>query len=399
MRCATSIIRFRIRDAKLFIRHARVIENLFDLSGNKKWSGVPYPIAAIARAASAIGRLDQALEGHPAFPAILYRARLESVRRMAAADGQLIDPWNFAASLEGLRFRMDGELRVFDRGSLVDAARCAAELHGWIVRPDFDQEGEIILAMKFLDRTEDQGHPLLTAAAGVHGWIDTGGKREPMRAALIRFWTHKGVFRLPVPVTGAGSLRAEVSWEPDRWLPVFLDSVTSEAEAMLQMVYDFGQAWRTARAAVQGRRRDSKAGLAVDLLAAGPVMSATSLARGLGVSVKSALALLDGFLKDGVAIEVTHRSKRRLFALPSLAPLREVAKKPYRPDPTRGPGRRREISDAVELEAPSPALVADATPLPKIAVDYKALETALANADDVMRRTKAALAKLASEIK
>ena len=46
---------------------------------------------------AAIARLDQALDGHPLLPAFMYRVRLEAVRRQAAADGQLIDPWHLAA--------------------------------------------------------------------------------------------------------------------------------------------------------------------------------------------------------------------------------------------------------------------------------------------------------------
>jgi len=72
---------------------------------------LPFPVdsgllGAVARAAGAIARLDQALTGHPLLPAFLYRTRLEAVRRQAAVDGQLIDPWHLAAFLEGLRVSM-----------------------------------------------------------------------------------------------------------------------------------------------------------------------------------------------------------------------------------------------------------------------------------------------------
>jgi hypothetical protein len=42
---------------------------------------------ALAGAAAAIARLDQALAGHPLAQAFLYRARLDAVRRQAAVDG------------------------------------------------------------------------------------------------------------------------------------------------------------------------------------------------------------------------------------------------------------------------------------------------------------------------
>ena len=64
--------------------------------------------------------------------------------------------------------------------------------------------------------------------------------------------------------------------------------------------------------------------LAVDLLAATPLVSATSLAAGLGMAVKNAAALLDAFCAAGIAVEVTHRSARRLFGLAGLAPCRSA---------------------------------------------------------------------------
>jgi hypothetical protein len=48
-----------------------------------------------------------------------------------------------------------------------------------------------------------------------------------------------------------------------------------------------------AGSAVRDRRRDSGAVVAVDIMAAAPVISATSLAAGLGIAVKNASALLE----------------------------------------------------------------------------------------------------------
>jgi len=57
----------------------------------------PALFAALERAASAIARLDQALDHHPLLPTFLHRARLEAVRPQAAVDGHGIDPWHLAA--------------------------------------------------------------------------------------------------------------------------------------------------------------------------------------------------------------------------------------------------------------------------------------------------------------
>ena len=78
--------------------------------------------APLARASAAIARLDQALSLHPLLPAFLHRTRLDAVRRQAAVDGRAIDPWHLAATIEGLRLRMEGALHTVDRGAVIDAA-------------------------------------------------------------------------------------------------------------------------------------------------------------------------------------------------------------------------------------------------------------------------------------
>jgi hypothetical protein len=80
-------------------------------------------------------------------------------------------------------------------------------------------------------------------------------------------------------------------------------------------------------------------GAAIDVLAAAPLVSATSLGKSLGMATQNATALLDRFCADGIALEVTHRSKRRLYGLTALAPLRDGVAPLRRPEPGRGRGR------------------------------------------------------------
>ena len=119
---------------------------------------------ALAHAAAALARLDQALDNHPLLPALLHRARLEAVRRQAASDGLAIDPWHLAALLEGLRLRMDSALRIIDRGAIFEAGRYALGLHQWLTAPDFDQEGEVQRAEAALAAEAATATPLLAAA-------------------------------------------------------------------------------------------------------------------------------------------------------------------------------------------------------------------------------------------
>jgi len=351
--------------------------------------------AALARAAAAIARLDQALAGHPLRAAFLYRARIEAVRRQAAVDGLAIDPWHLAALIEGLRLRMDHALHIVDRGVIFDAARHAFALHQWLTAPDFDQEGALQQAEKAFAVAAPGTTPLLAAAHGMHAWLDAGGDRPPVRAALIRFWMRQKLLRTPVPLTGAAALRPDTPWEPDAWLPAFLHALADEAADGLHMLMDLERAWFAARTAVASRRRHSRAAVAIDILAAAPLVSATSLAAGLGMAVKNATALLDGFCAAGIAVEVTHRSKRRLFGLAGLAPLRESVAPPRRPEPGRGRGRPTLLREA-EAETPSlPLPERPLTPVDRQALDFSDLAQWMAHADQAIRHARRVLNDLA----
>ena len=281
------------------------------------------------------------------------------MRRQAAVDGTLIDPWHLAAVLEGFRLRMDAKLGFVDRGAILDAARHAFDQYQWLVFPDFDQEGEVQQAEAHLAGFAGPGEtPLLAGARGLHAWLGaghSGGADHPggeaeataARAGPARpfapHWCGSGcarkLLRTQVPLTGAAALRAETPFERAAWAPAFLHAVAAEAADARQLLMDLERAWFAARAAVAGRRRDSHAAAAVDVLAAVPLISATSLAAGLGIAVKNAIRLLDGLMDAGIAVEVTHRSKRRLFGLKAMAPLADAVRPPYRPEPGRGRGR------------------------------------------------------------
>jgi hypothetical protein len=83
----------------------------------------------------------------------------------------------------------------------------------------------------------------------------------------------------------------------------------------------------------------------------------------------------------------------RWTSLKGLAPLREVVRPPYRPDPERGRGRpRHDIVDDPPEMAPVPPRAL--TPIERRAFDYTALEEAMAHADAAVRRARHRLAAL-----
>jgi hypothetical protein len=359
----------------------------------------PALAGSLVRAAAAFARLDQALGSHPLHAAFLHRARLDAVRRQAAVDGLAIDPWNLAAVLEGLRLRMDGALRIIDRAAVHDAARHALDLHQWLTTPDPDKERDVQQAEKCL-AAQTAGTPLLAAAYGIRQWIDGdghGGTRPPIRAALIRFWTKHRLLHMPVPLTGARALQADTPWDEAVWIPFFLAALADEADEALNLLFALERVWFGARAAVAGRRRTSRAAAAVDILATAPLVSATSLAAGLGMAVKNATALLDAFCTAGIAVEVTHRSKRRLFGLSGLAPMRDAVRPPYRPDPSRSRGRPRLDQPHDPANRLVPTLPsAPLTPIDRRRFDYSHLDHWMAQMDQTIQNARRTLDSVAS---
>jgi len=350
--------------------------------------------ASLERAAAAIARLDAALALHPLAAAWAYRARLDAVRRQAAVDGRMIDPWHLAALIEGVRLRLDRASALIDRGAIFDAARYAFELYRWYCAPDETRRAAIAQAAVSLAAIADRHSPLLGAAYAVHAWLDRGGERPPIRAALAGYWACRGVTTLPCPLlTGASALAAEIPWGRAEWTGHFLEAVADEAEDGLALLRQIERHWFSARHTVAGRRRDSHAAAAIDLLAAAPLLSATSLAQILGIAINNATRLLDGFVRLGIVSEVTHRSKRRLYGLKHLAPLREATAAPRRPRPGRRPGRPsavgidefgRDSNETLPPLAPSPPL----PPLARREFDFSELDRLLDLTDQAVRRVQ-----------
>jgi hypothetical protein len=194
-----------------------------------------------------------------------------------------------------------------------------------------------------------------------------------------------------LPLTGAAALGSEAPWAREAWLQVFLKSLADEAADTLQLVRDLDRAWRFARARVKDRRKNSHAAAAIDLLAAAPLLSATSLAAALGIAVKNAARLLEEFCRDGIAIEVTHRARRRLFALANLAPLRDSVTAPRRPDPMRGRGRPPLMRDEDIEENIAPPPLSPTEPISRAIFEYGDLELAMAQLEGTIRQTRSTL--------
>ena len=210
-------------------------------------------------------------------------------------------------------------------------------------------------------------------------------------------------------LTGAAAFRADAPRPVEAWSGAFLAALAEEAEAGFTLLRLLEREWFAARSAIQDRRRDLHAGAAVDIMAAAPVVSATSLAAGLGIAVKTATALLDAFIARGIAIEVTHRSKRRLFGLKHLAPLRAEARPPRRARSTGVSARRGRAGAFAGDMPPEAEYTADGdvgpslrqslvlTPLERKEFEFSDLDDWMREADQVIHRSQALLDRIAKE--
>ena len=162
---------------------------------------------------------------------------------------------------------------------------------------------------------------------------------------------------------------------------------------------DLEHTWFAARAVAAGRRRDSYAAAYVDVLAATPLISATSLAAGLGVTVKSAIRLLDG--------PGRRRRRRRGHATVEAAAVRaqgdgpawrgRPTALPARPEPRRGRGRPPILALGDDVAAPSPPLP-PLTPVERRRFGYSDLEHCMAQMDQAIRQTRRVLNGLAGPV-
>ena len=293
---------------------------------------------------------------------------------------------------------------MFERGLLFAAAQYALALYRWYVQPDRAQQDAISAAVAHLEAGADGQSPLFGAALAAHAWLDRGSARPPLRAALVRYWLGRGLTALPCPLlTGAGALGAETPWAREAWVGHFLTALAAEAEDGIALLRSIERRWLAARAAVAGRRRDSRAAQAVDILAAAPLVSATSLGQALGMATNNATRLLDGFVVLGVATEITHRTKRRLYGLKDLAPLREAAARPRRPLPGRRPGRpsaagvargaENHAAETAKVLLPSPAL----PPFGRREFDFADLDRWLDLTEQAIRRAQRVLEQQVDE--
>ena len=73
---------------------------------------------------------------------------------------------------------------MIDRGMLFAAARHAFGLYRWYSAPDAGQREAIGKAADYLENGQPGAFATDRRGLAVHAWLDAGGERPPIRAAL-----------------------------------------------------------------------------------------------------------------------------------------------------------------------------------------------------------------------
>ena len=189
---------------------------------------------------------------------------------------------------------------------------------------------------------------MLAAGDFLQGWLQQCGAHTPARAALVRFWTRERLLRLPLPLTGAAPLRLGAPADPAVWTGCCLAAPADEAADSLQLLMNFERSWISARAAVAGRRRNSRAA--------------------------------------AVCLDPGQWARRRLFGHSGMGPLREQTTPPLQARAWRS----RHGTAHVPLVTPRAAI-------DRRQFDYSDLDQVMAQLDKQLRQTKPVLGTLARQ--
>jgi hypothetical protein len=369
-------------------------------------------VAALERAALAVGRLDAALAGHTLRPAWTFWTHLDTACRHAGTDGRKVDLFRLAAYLYGLPLKLNFNLAKGDRGADLSALAYAVNLRSWASDPDHEQQRARSEALALLHRIGDPHPALIGAALGLRDWIAREGGRAPIRASLPVYLHERSVTRqvLP-PLTGGDALKAG-AFDPDSFTIRFLDALERGAENARGLLWTLETEWRQARMALaqtgrDGERASSRRPQAVDMLAASPLLTVSALAHAIGATVEGASRILDDLVRREIAAEVTGmsgRGARRLYGLKRLLPIRaETTGARRRPSGGR-PGRPKKILTPPfgELpEEPQGTATVEPTQPPvwghrePFAFDFEALDRLNAEAADRTRHVHRILERIA----
>ena len=86
-----------------------------------------------------------------------------------------------------------------------------------------------------------------------------------------------------MPLTGPRSLGTEPPQRQPDWTTAFLEAVAGEAMDYLELLRSLERGWIAVRTRVPAQRSTSRAALAVDVMAAAPLLSAMTLAGAIGM--------------------------------------------------------------------------------------------------------------------
>ena len=307
-------------------------------------------------------------------PGDILASPVESIRRIEAAAAPVGQDRDDTDRLS------DGELELVARegetwadAPILAGLRAAASYAHRSRRQSPTAERLVFMAVEGAARHLRGLSPARAKAAGDDTDTDTDA-REALMMPAEAGW----IVAPSVAMTGNG-LRI---WSPLSGIESFLETLP---RALSQELGHLGtlrhELTRLDAAAAEARGRSRLADLSA-LLRRQPVVNSAMVCDRLGVSRRTALALIDELVERGCLVNITARRAARFWALPSLGSrMRRTTARPVRRTPAVPPANPRPM-----LEESRPGQVRDQFDEERLARAFETLDKAMAGIDAVVRK-------------
>ncbi len=285
---------------------------------------------ALAEAAAALARLDQALAGREA---ALERLAGAEIAGLSWAEGQRLAPERIAlfgvlrlsaadsdhrdlARAEWARARLLGHRDARDPEAFLGRGRGAADgLDGFGQRP-VGQEWRALLQEWQAAVNGADLHPISRAALAFHLWRQlglSGGESVHEPALLAARIGAEGLHNLPfLPLAMAGVGGLQISGPPGARLPAFLQMTANASRAALLLLGQLSAWEERALAAISPLSGRTPPAL-IKALARVPVLSAMQAEALTGASRAAVSRNLERLVQLGLAREITGQSRYRFW--------------------------------------------------------------------------------------
>lgn len=285
------------------------------------WPVMPFPAAAIERAALSIGRLDAGLDGHPLRLAWEHRTRLRAAIQAMRWSGRHVDADRLASLLAGIPLRVRDVVDMAGAGLSEHRALVLLDFltrHGggtgfWSAPPHESADDHRELAeldddlAAFIEVVNPPSASSALIAIAEAAWImrREADSRPIILAAAVPITLARSA------LTRAGILPGLAAYPPlrprEEWIGAFLDGLGQAADEGLARLRGLTVTFAEWQARIGPRQKNSRLPRLLAAAMCQPFLSPIGVQRLLGTSLPGASKLLAQAVAAGILVEATGR--------------------------------------------------------------------------------------------